>query len=114
MVRHKVPITIILMNNRGYTIEVEIHDGSYNKIKNWDYSLLVQAFNGSDGSAKGLLANTAGELADAIQVARENSEGPTLIECTIHQDDCSKELITWGHFVAAANARPAKGGGWDD
>ncbi|KAK3400762.1 pyruvate decarboxylase [Sordaria brevicollis] len=108
MVRYKVPITILLINNRGYTIEVEIHDGSYNKIKNWDYAKLVEAFNSTDGQAKGLLANTAGELADAIKVAEAHKEGPTLIECTIDQDDCSKELITWGHYVAAANARPPR------
>ncbi|KAK3689362.1 thiamine diphosphate-binding protein [Podospora appendiculata] len=109
MVRYKVPITILLINNRGYTIEVEIHDGSYNKIKNWDYALLVQAFNSTDGHAKGLLANTAGELVTALREAEEHKGGPTLIECTIDQDDCSKELITWGHFVASANARPPKG-----
>ena len=27
MVRHKLPVLIFLFNNRGYTIEVEIHDG---------------------------------------------------------------------------------------
>lgn len=108
MVRYKVPITIILVNNRGYTIEVEIHDGSYNKITNWNYALLVQAFNSTDGKATSFVANTAGELADAIQESAENTEGPTLIECTIDQDDCSKELITWGHYVAAANARPPR------
>ncbi|KAK3385873.1 thiamine diphosphate-binding protein [Podospora didyma] len=108
MVRFKMPITIILINNRGYTIEVEIHDGTYNKIKNWNYALLMQAFNSTDGHGKGLLANTAGELEDALRVAGENKDGPTLIECTIDQDDCSRELITWGHYVASANARPPK------
>ncbi|KAK4160893.1 thiamine diphosphate-binding protein [Cladorrhinum sp. PSN259] len=108
MVRFNLPITILLINNRGYTIEVEIHDGSYNRIKNWDYALLVQAFNGEDGQAKGIRANTAGELEEAIRVASSHKAGPTLIECTIHQDDCSKELITWGHYVAAANARPPR------
>lgn len=106
MVRYKIPITILLINNRGYTIEVEIHDGTYNRIKNWDYAALVRAFNGSDGQAVGLTANTAGELTDCIRQAGENQDGPTLVECTIDQDDCSKELITWGHYVAKANARP--------
>jgi len=106
MVRYRVPITILLVNNRGYTIEVEIHDGTYNRIKNWDYAALVRAFNGGDGKAEGLTADTAGQLAQAIKLASENREGPTLVECAIHQDDCSKELITWGHYVAKANARP--------
>ncbi|KAM7212962.1 thiamine diphosphate-binding fold [Rhypophila decipiens] len=114
MVRYNLPIIILLMNNRGYTIEVEIHDGSYNRIKNWNYAMLIQAFNSTDGKAKGLRADTAGELADAIKMATAHKEGPTLIECTIDQDDCSKELITWGHFVASANARPPKGDGYDD
>ena len=37
------------MNNHGYTIEVEIHDGPYNNIKNWDYAGLINAFNAEDG-----------------------------------------------------------------
>ncbi|OIW32938.1 pyruvate decarboxylase [Coniochaeta ligniaria NRRL 30616] len=106
MVRYKVPVTILLVNNRGYTIEVQIHDGTYNRIKNWDYAALVRAFNGDDGQAQGLTANTGGELVKALKLAGENQEGPTLVECAIHQDDCSKELITWGHYVAKANARP--------
>jgi pyruvate decarboxylase len=30
MIRLKLPALIFLVNNRGYTIEVEIHDGPYN------------------------------------------------------------------------------------
>lgn len=108
MVRHRVPIIMLLMNNRGYTIEVEIHDGHYNRIQNWDYSLLVQAFNssGGGGGGLGLQAHTVGQLHDAIDMALSHSDGPTLIECSVHQDDCNRQLITWGHFVAIANARP--------
>jgi pyruvate decarboxylase len=106
MVRWKLPIIIFLINNKGYTIEVEIHDGLYNRIKNWDYAALVQAFNSTDGNAASCRVETGGELARAIDMAKEHKGGPTLIECVIHQDDCSRELITWGHYVAAANARP--------
>jgi pyruvate decarboxylase len=38
MIRRKLPVIIFLINNHGYTIEVEIHDGPYNNIKNWDYA----------------------------------------------------------------------------
>ncbi|KAM3440632.1 hypothetical protein MY4824_002080 [Beauveria thailandica] len=108
MVRQQLPIVIILMNNKGHTIEVEIHDGPYNRIHNWDYARLVQAFNSpnSGGHALGLKAHTAGQFSEAIVTALKHTDGPTLIECEIHQDDCSRELITWGHFVAKANARP--------
>ncbi|KAK7734219.1 hypothetical protein SLS53_007867 [Cytospora paraplurivora] len=114
MVRFNLEVIILLVNNRGYTIEVEIHDGSYNKIKNWNYALLMQAFNDTDGKGVSFQANTAGELKDAIAAAQAHKGGPALIECAIHQDDCSKELITWGHYVAAANARPPKAATLDD
>jgi TPP-dependent 2-oxoacid decarboxylase len=41
---------IFLINNGGYTIEVEIHDGPYNVIKNWDYTGLVNAIHNSEGN----------------------------------------------------------------
>ncbi|KAK6850384.1 pyruvate decarboxylase (predicted) [Apiospora arundinis] len=128
MVRSRTPVILVLMNNGGYTIEVEIHDGPYNRIQNWDYAALVQAFGPGPGSledttvsgednmegggggkeagwAQGLRARTAEELAQATQRALEHQLGPTLIECVLDRDDCNRELITWGHFVAAANAR---------
>ena len=54
MIRHKLPVIIFLMNNHGYTIEVEIHDGPYNNIKNWDYAGLINAFNAEDGCGRGI------------------------------------------------------------
>jgi pyruvate decarboxylase len=100
-------VIIFLINNHGYTIEVEIHDGPYNDIKNWDYAGLIQAFNAEDGRGRGILATSGGELAGAIDEAVANHDGPTLIECIIDRDDCSPELISWGRRVARANARPA-------
>ena len=40
---------IFLMNNGGYTIEVEIHDGPYNVIKNWNYTGFVDAIHNGLG-----------------------------------------------------------------
>ena len=106
MILHKLPVIIFLINNRGYTIEVEIHDGSYNNIKNWSYAGLIDVFNAEDGTGKGLIANTVDELITAIKEARLNTQGPTLIECTIDRDDCTRQLISWGQRIATANARP--------
>ncbi|CEI39814.1 Pyruvate decarboxylase [Fusarium venenatum] len=107
MVRFHLPIIILLMNNKGYTIEVEIHDGLYNRIQDWNYAWFVEAFNseGGEGKALGLQARTPAELSECLQRALGHKIGPTLIDCSIHRDDCSRELITWGHFVAAANSR---------
>ncbi|MBO1324262.1 pyruvate decarboxylase [Acetobacter sp. TBRC 12305] len=106
MTRRKLPVIIFLINNAGYTIEVEIHDGPYNNIKNWDYAAVVESFNAQDGKGKGLRATTAGELDDAVKTALAHKDGPVLIECVIPRDDCTSELISWGRHVATANARP--------
>jgi pyruvate decarboxylase len=108
MIRRNLPVIIFLINNHGYTIEVEIHDGPYNNIKNWDYAGLIQAFNADDGNGQGIRVTNGGELAEAIKVALANREGPTLIECIIDRDDCSADLISWGRLVAIANARPPR------
>ena len=108
MIRRKLPVIIFLINNHGYTIEVEIHDGPYNNIKNWDYAGLITAFNAEDGKGLGLRATNGGELHKAVKVALANREGPTLIECVIDRDDCTAQLISWGRRVATANARPPR------
>ncbi|KAJ5496225.1 hypothetical protein N7463_008212 [Penicillium fimorum] len=108
LTRLRIPMIIFLLNNIGYTIEVEIHDGIYNNIKNWDYAAFVESFNAKDGQGRGYRATTAGELHAAIESAKKNRNGPSLIECVIDRDDCTKELISWGHFVAAANGRAPK------
>ncbi|MBC7576151.1 MAG: alpha-keto acid decarboxylase family protein [Tardiphaga sp.] len=105
MIRRKVPVIIFLMNNHGYTIEVEIHDGPYNNVKNWDYAGLIKVFNAEDGHGLGFRAHNGGELATAIKKALANHSGPTLIECMLDRDDCTPELISWGRLVAAANGR---------
>lgn len=104
MIRHGANPIIFLLNNRGYTIEVEIHDGPYNNIKNWDYAGLMAVFNADEGNGLGLRAGTAGELAEAVTKARSHN-GPVLIECALDRDDCTSELLEWGSRVAAANAR---------
>jgi TPP-dependent 2-oxoacid decarboxylase len=104
MIRQKANPIIFLLNNRGYTIEVEIHDGPYNNIKNWDYAGLVDVFNAGEGNGLGLRAKTGGELTAAIERAKTHP-GLVLIECALDRDDCTAELLEWGSRVAAANER---------
>jgi len=104
MIRYETNPIIFLLNNRGYTIEVEIHDGPYNNIKNWDYAGLIDVFNAGEGNGLGLVARTAGELTEAVHKARHH-DGVVLIECALDRDDCTSELLEWGSRVAAANGR---------
>ena len=49
MIRQGQNNIIFLINNGGYTIEVEIHDGPYNIIKNWNYTAVIEAFANNEG-----------------------------------------------------------------
>ncbi len=105
MIRYGIKPIIFVINNGGYTIEVEIHDGPYNVIKNWNYAELVKVFNESDGNGWGCRVRTEGEAAEAIKNAMAH-DGVSLIEVIIDKDDCSKELLEWGTRVSANNSRP--------
>lgn len=105
MIRRNMPVIIILINNSGYTIEVKIHDGPYNRIKNWDYAGLIDVFNADDGKGLGLKAKNGAELEKAMKTALAHKDGPTLIEVDIDAQDCSPDLVVWGKKVAKANGR---------
>ena len=95
-----------MVNNTGYVIESALHEGPYNYYKNWDYAALIKAFNAEDGEGVGITATTAGELRDALRVARANTRRPVLIEAQIPHDDMTQDLVKWGKPVSAAIGRP--------
>lgn len=107
MIRYGTRPIIFLINNGGYTIEVEIHDGPYNVIKNWDYAGLMSVFNAGSGNGWGKRVLSVGELDAAVDHAL-NHNGPSLIEVIIDRDDCSRNLLEWGAYVALNNARPPR------
>jgi pyruvate decarboxylase len=98
-------MTIFINNNQGYVSESAIHDGPYNYYPNWDFSGLMSVFNAGKARGLGLKATTAGELADAIQKAREHTGGPVLIECQLAHDDYHPKMNEWGKKVSQANSR---------
>eukprot|EP01018_Ginkgo_biloba_P012009 Gb_12301 [translate_table: standard] len=107
MIRCEQRNIIFLINNGGYTIEVEIHDGPYNIIKNWNYTGFVDAIHNGEGKCWTAKARTEEEVVEAIKIA----QGPKkdclcFIEVIVHKDDTSKELLEWGSRVSAANSRP--------
>ena len=106
MLRYGLAPIVFLMNNGGYTIEVEIHDGPYNVINDWDYAGLVDVFNrGAGARCLARRVETVGELDAAIAEAAA-FEGLCLVEVKIDRDDCNKNLLKWGGTVAKANAEP--------
>ncbi|KAL2492735.1 Pyruvate decarboxylase 4 [Abeliophyllum distichum] len=98
---------IFLINNGGYTIEVEIHDGPYNVIKNWNYTALVDAMCNGEGNCWTTKVRCEEELIEAIETATgEKNDCLCFIEVFAHKDDTSKELLEWGSRVSSANSRP--------
>ncbi|CAN6553164.1 unnamed protein product [Malus baccata var. baccata] len=107
MIRCGQNTIIFLINNGGYTIEVEIHDGPYNVIKNWDYTGLVDAIHNGEGKCWTTKVRTEEDLTEAIAKATGvHKDSLCFIEVFVHKDDTSKELLEWGSRVSAANSRP--------
>jgi len=106
MIRFGMNNIIFLINNDGYAIEVEIHDGPYNNIKMWNYCAVIDAFSNGAGNVFTKKVKTEGDLVEAIKIAQQRPESLCFIECVLARDDCSGELLEWGARVAAANARP--------
>ncbi|CBI30661.3 hypothetical protein VitviT2T_015182 [Vitis vinifera] len=107
MIRCGQRTIIFLINNGGYTIEVEIHDGPYNVIKNWDYTALINAIHNGEGKCWTAKVRTEDELTEAIATATgAHKDSLCFIEVFVHKDDTSKELLEWGSRVSAANGRP--------
>ncbi|KAM0953195.1 putative pyruvate decarboxylase [Dioscorea sansibarensis] len=107
MLRCEQNTIIFLINNGGYTIEVEIHDGPYNVIKNWNYTGLMNAIHNGEGKCWTAKVTCEEELKEAIGMATgEKKDCLCFIEVIVHKDDTSKELLEWGSRVSAANSRP--------
>ncbi|KAF3778921.1 Pyruvate decarboxylase 4 [Nymphaea thermarum] len=107
MLRCNQKTIIFLINNGGYTIEVEIHDGPYNVIKNWNYTGLIDAIYNGEGKCWTTKVHTEEELKEAIATATGTKKDCfCFIEVIVHKDDTSKELLEWGSRVSAANSRP--------
>jgi pyruvate decarboxylase len=105
MIRYNLNPVIILINNGGYTIEVEIHDGPYNVIKNWDYTAFSRALRNDSGKLFTAKCHTEPDFVAALAEAKKLTDHICFIEVITHKDDCSKELLEWGSRVAACNGR---------
>ncbi|KAJ6925996.1 pyruvate decarboxylase 1-like [Populus alba x Populus x berolinensis] len=107
MIRCGQRTIIFLINNGGYTIEVQIHDGPYNVIKNWDYTGLVNAIHNGEGKCWTAKVRTEDELTAAIATATgEQKDSLCFIEIFVHKDDTNRELLEWAPRVSAATSRP--------
>ncbi|KAG0469072.1 hypothetical protein HPP92_018400 [Vanilla planifolia] len=109
MIRCKLNCIIFLINNGGNNMQVEIHDGPYNVIKNWNYTALVAAIHNGKGKCWTTKVQCEEELKEAIKtVMEEKKDCLSIIELIMHKDDTNKELLAWGSRISEANSRPPK------
>ncbi|KAK2656276.1 hypothetical protein Ddye_009328 [Dipteronia dyeriana] len=97
-------IIIFLINNGGYTAEVEIHDGPYNIIKNWNYTVLIDAIQNEQGKCWTSKVHRKEELVTAMETAMVDKK-ECFIEVILHRDDTNKELLEFASGLATANCQ---------
>jgi TPP-dependent 2-oxoacid decarboxylase len=102
LLRYRLPATLVLLNNQGYTIEKVLHEGPYNDVQPWRYPAFAEAVRG-DAPLLARTVRTEAELAAALDQAR-GFEGLALIEAVLDPHDCSRTLLGWGTAVAEYNA----------
>ena len=106
ILRYSYSGVIFLLNNGAYTIEVMIHDGSYNVLQNWNYAAMVEALKGQS-PVLSLVVRTEKELVAALTKSK-SSKGLTFIEVILDRTDCNKALLGWGTAVADYNGSKSK------
>ncbi len=79
---------IFVLNNKGYTTQRYLKDGSYNDINNWDYHRLIEVF----GAGKGFEVNTEGDFEETLALVMDNKDSFSLINLNFDRYDRSKTL----------------------
>ena len=88
IVRRGLPVTVIVLDNKGYGTERLILEGSFNDINPWQYQLLPQVLGGGTGCE----VRTEGEFDVAIARALADTSGMNIIRVHIGLDDRSTTL----------------------
>ena len=96
LVKHQLPVTVIVLDNGGYGTERLIHEGSFNDINPWQYQLLPQVLGGGAGYE----VRTEGEFDEAISRALADVTGLSLIRVHIGPEDHSLTLDRLGAGLA--------------
>jgi indolepyruvate decarboxylase len=79
---------IVVLNNRGYGTERPMLDGSFNDIHLWQYSRIPEILY----AGKGFDVKTEGQLEEALQEARKNTESFSILDVHIDPQDRSLAL----------------------
>lgn len=80
---------IFVMNNKGYTTQRFLKDGSYNDINNWNYHLMPEVI----GSGQGFEVRTEGDLEKVLAEAANNKDSYSIVNVHLDKFDKSRTLF---------------------
>jgi indolepyruvate decarboxylase len=90
IVRRKLPVIVIVLDNGGYGTERLLHPGEFkfNDIHPWQYDQLPAVL----GGGKGYQVRTEGEFDAALQKAWQDRSGPSILHVHLDPQDRSRAL----------------------
>ncbi|MCH8570550.1 thiamine pyrophosphate-dependent enzyme [Nesterenkonia sp. AY15] len=94
MIREKLPVVVVLVNNAGYTVERAIHgpDEVYNDIAPWRWELVPRLFGAAEEDYLYRRVTTEAELLAACRDTMSNREKLVFIEAITDRDDIPQLL----------------------
>lgn len=98
LVRHKMPVIVIVLNNGGYGTERLLHPGEYefNDVHGWQYDQLPAVLGGGTGYE----VKTEGDFDRAIDAAWKDLGGPSILHVHLDPADASKALTRLGTMMS--------------
>ncbi len=97
IVRHRLNPIVVVMNNKGYTTERFLLEGSFNDIHNWAYHKLPEVL----GAGLGIEIHTRSELDSGLERAIANDSSFTLLNVHLDPMDRSPALDRLAHKLSA-------------
>lgn len=101
ILKHNLNPIIMVLNNRGYSTERVILDGSFNDIMDWDYEKVTTLMR----FGKGFRVEGEVELEEAFEEALKSKEA-CVLNCVVESTDISPALTR----ICKGLAKKAKGG----
>jgi indolepyruvate decarboxylase len=98
IVRRKMPVVVIVLNNGGYGTERLLHPGEYefNDIHNWRYDKLPEVLGGGTGYE----VHTEGDFDMALNAAWQDTTGPSILHVHLSKTDASHALSRMAERMA--------------
>ncbi len=94
IIKNKIAMILIVLNNNGYTIERVIHNQQqiYHDIPSVDYAKLIEAFDPSNDNHITYRVKTSNELYDTLDVIKKYNDRFIIVEICLESMDIPKTM----------------------